>query len=136
MENYIGTKRLKAIEMNLGDYNEKIGWTIPENEDPKREGYFVQYEDGYVSWSPKEVFDESYILITESLHKTSATEPHQVRVVEEAADLLDKISKLDSFIESNSIFQSLSDSEKKRLKLQLSSMECYYSVLSERIDNF
>lgn len=60
MKNYIGTKTLQACVMNLGDYNNYRGWTIPENEDPKREGYFVLYPDGYQSWSPKEVFEDSY----------------------------------------------------------------------------
>lgn len=60
MEQYIGTKIIKGTEMNLGDYNNKRGWIIPENEDPKREGYYVEYADGYPSWSPKEVFEEAY----------------------------------------------------------------------------
>jgi hypothetical protein len=60
MDQYIGTKILKAEPLNLGDYNKKRGWTIPEDEDPLKEGYFVEYPDGYVSWSPKDVFEESY----------------------------------------------------------------------------
>ncbi len=60
MKQYIGTKIIKGEPMNLGAYNEKRGWTIPENEDPNREGYLVEYPDGYISWSPKEVFEEAY----------------------------------------------------------------------------
>lgn len=60
MKKYVGTKMLQAEPMNLGDYNKYRGWTIPENENPKREGYLVAYEDGYRSWSPKEVFEEAY----------------------------------------------------------------------------
>lgn len=60
MKQYIGTKLLLAVAMNLGDYNLKRGWTIPANEDPLKEGYQVEYPDGYISWSPKEVFEESY----------------------------------------------------------------------------
>jgi len=30
------------------------------------EGYKVVYEDGYTSWSPKEVFERSYRLITDA----------------------------------------------------------------------
>ena len=56
METYIGTKILKGKEMNLGDYNKYRGWTIPENEDPEKEGYLVEYEDGYESWSPSKAF--------------------------------------------------------------------------------
>lgn len=57
---YIGTKMLTALFMPLGDYNIFKGWQIPENEDPLREGYRVTYPDGYISWSPKEIFEESY----------------------------------------------------------------------------
>jgi len=60
MKQYIGTKIIQAIAMTLGAYNEKRGWTIPENENPAREGYFIEYPDGYISWSPKEVFEEAY----------------------------------------------------------------------------
>ncbi len=44
MENYIGIKIVKA------ETQEKDG--IP--------GYRVKYPDGYVSWSPKEVFEKAY----------------------------------------------------------------------------
>lgn len=61
-KNYIGVKLIKAEPLNLGDYNLQRGWTIPSNEDPLREGFKVIYEDGYVSWSPKEIFEEAYRL--------------------------------------------------------------------------
>lgn len=61
MEEYIGTKIVKAEPMKLGDYNDHRGWTIPEDEDPEREGYLVKYPDDYVSWSPKEIFEEAYV---------------------------------------------------------------------------
>lgn len=60
METYIGTKILKATPMALGEYNIYRGWIIPENEDPTKQGYLVLYPDGYESWSPKDVFEESY----------------------------------------------------------------------------
>ena len=61
MEEYIGTKIVKAEPMKLGDYNDYRGWTIPEDEDPEREGYLVKYPDDYISWSPKEIFEEAYV---------------------------------------------------------------------------
>ena len=33
---------------------------ISDNEENKKEGYKVVYEDGYTSWSPKEVFEKVY----------------------------------------------------------------------------
>lgn len=59
MRSYIGAKIINAEPCNLGDYNKRRGWTIPADEDPSREGYVVQYP-GYLSWSPKEVFEEAY----------------------------------------------------------------------------
>ena len=56
MKKFIGVKIVEAEPMTLGDYNISRGWTIPENEDPKRPGSRVHYEDGYVSWCPEEVF--------------------------------------------------------------------------------
>jgi hypothetical protein len=45
--------------MSLEHYNKKRGGVGPfVNEDPNKEGYFVQYSDDYFSWSPKEVFEE------------------------------------------------------------------------------
>lgn len=60
MDKYIGTKLIEAEPMNLGDYNKFKGWTIPANENPKREGYKVKYSDDYISWSPKEAFEKAY----------------------------------------------------------------------------
>lgn len=64
MDKYIGVKLLEAELMNLGTYNAQRGWTIPEDEDPGREGYMVVYPDGYVSWSPKEIFEKAYMKVT------------------------------------------------------------------------
>ena len=47
MEQYIGVKVIKAE---------------PEVKDGK-EGYKVCYKDGYVSWSPKEAFEEAYRVV-------------------------------------------------------------------------
>ncbi len=44
MKNYIGVKIVKA------EPQEKNG----------KPGYKVKYPDGYVSWSPKDVFEEAY----------------------------------------------------------------------------
>ena len=66
MKTYIGTKKLEAEQMTRGEYNEYRGWTIPENENPKDEGYLVEYSDGYESWSPKKQFEEAYREYNES----------------------------------------------------------------------
>lgn len=60
MEKFLGVKQISAEVLNLGDYNNLKGWQIPPDENPLREGYLVKYEDGYTSWSPKEVFESAY----------------------------------------------------------------------------
>lgn len=69
---YVGTKRVKANPMTRGEYNQYRGWEIPADEIPQDEGYLVEYLDGgkanhpdhegYISWSPKDVFDQAYRL--------------------------------------------------------------------------
>lgn len=70
MNTYIGTKTLKAVPMNRLTYNNYRNWELPPNEDGTDEGYLVEYTDGgtandhrhagYISWSPKEVFEQAY----------------------------------------------------------------------------
>lgn len=72
--NYIGTKSLLAFPMTKGDYCKLRNWNLPDNEEPGEEGYLVEYPDslsnhpdfrGYISWSPKGVFEASYNSYTE-----------------------------------------------------------------------
>ena len=60
MKNFIGVKMIKAKPMTRGDYDIYRGWDIHADENPADEGYQVKYSDGYESWSPKAVFEESY----------------------------------------------------------------------------
>ena len=63
------TKAVNAKPMTRQEYNDFRGWQLPENENGADEGYLVEYQDGepdtaeyqsYVSWSPKEQFENSY----------------------------------------------------------------------------
>lgn len=60
MKKYIGTKIIKSKPMTRGEYNARKGWEMPSNEVASEGGYFVEYPDGYTSWSPKKVFEEAY----------------------------------------------------------------------------
>lgn len=66
---YYGTKLINAKPMTRGEYNVYRGWDLPADENGADEGYLVEYQDskanmpdynGYVSWSPKDVFEEAY----------------------------------------------------------------------------
>ncbi len=71
---HIGTKLIKSLPMNLGDYNLYQGWAIPEDQNPNDEGYLVEYQDGgkanhpnhkgYISWSPRNAFESAYQDVT------------------------------------------------------------------------
>lgn len=70
MTGYIGTKYIHAKPMNRLEYNDLRGWVVPADENPADEGYMVEYTDkldgqvkgydGYISWSPKDVFERAY----------------------------------------------------------------------------
>ncbi len=70
MKTYIGTKLIHALPMTRQAYNDYRGWELPANEDGADEGYLVEYVDGgrandsrhfgYISWSPKDVFERAY----------------------------------------------------------------------------
>lgn len=67
---YIGTKSVLATPMSRAEYCDYRGWQLPENEDPNEPVYLVEYTDGgkpnderhqgYITMSPKEVFDNAY----------------------------------------------------------------------------
>lgn len=73
MRHYIGTKTLRASPMTRGEYNAYRGWVLVEGEAPNDAGYLVEYDPtvpnspandprhaGYISWSPKDVFEATY----------------------------------------------------------------------------
>lgn len=70
MQRYIGTKMINAKPMTRAEYNIFRGWTLPADENGDDAGYLVEYIDGgkantteyegYVSWSPADVFDRAY----------------------------------------------------------------------------
>lgn len=70
MKQYIGTKIINAFPMTRIAYNTLRGWALPADENGDDEGYLVEYPDGgkanhpdfkgYISWSPKDVFERAY----------------------------------------------------------------------------
>jgi hypothetical protein len=75
MQTFIGVKIVQAEPCSLGDYNHSRGWTIPADEDPKRAGYYLRYPDGYQSWSPAEVFEGAYRLISDDERALVLSDP-------------------------------------------------------------
>lgn len=70
MELFYGTKQIKATPMSRQEYNDYRNWELPSDEDGSDEGFLVEYIDGgssnhpdhegYISWSPSYVFENSY----------------------------------------------------------------------------
>ena len=70
MKTYIGTKLISAVPMTRAAYNDYRGWELPADENGADAGYLVEYldggkpnhagHDGYISWSPKEQFENAY----------------------------------------------------------------------------
>lgn len=60
MQNYIGVKIVKAEPMAKGEFEKMKGAVSPLLEKDDTAGYLVKYPDGYVSWSPKDVFEKAY----------------------------------------------------------------------------
>ena len=60
-EIYIGTKIIAAEPMSEFDFLDSMGRIQKRDHITEdRPGYKVRYEDGYVSWSPKETFERAY----------------------------------------------------------------------------
>ena len=84
MNLHIGTKLVQSKPMSRADYNTYRGWTLPLDENGNDDGYLVEYLDGgasnhpdhrgYISWSPKDVFDGAYQDITKGISFGAAVE--------------------------------------------------------------
>ena len=126
---------VSAMAMTRQEYNEYRGWTIPENEDPTEQGYLVEYVDGgkpnddrhkgYISWSPRDVFEQSY-------HQAQTP---QDRVRLEQRDLYDKLDKLENFLDKGQP-DFIDDEQWALLKEQQMHMDAYNDVLTKRIAKF
>lgn len=149
MKKYIGVKEILAKPMTRKEYNDYRGWELPIDEKGEDAGFLVEYmqseknpninhpnHKGYISWSPKDVFEDAYISIKQFVSYPRNLQPHQERVVKEMDELSDKCEKLSVFINSASFVDIVDGPEQQRLKTQLLCMSAYLEVLKDRIDNF
>lgn len=135
---YIGTKVIHAAPMTRQQYNDLRGWILPVGENGDDEGFLVEYTDGgasnmvdftgYVSWSPRDVFEKAY---TTGVVPEKTT--HVDRMKAEQKALMIKRTALAMFINDNPLFKTLEHSEQEDMKLQLDGMETYLWHLERRI---
>lgn len=129
MRTYIGTKTVQARRMDAAEAK-RAGANVPgkyfevghAEYNPGADGYLVIYDDGYRSWSPARVFEESY----------KVAETHVDRMKIELADLNERICKATRAV---STFGALPNDERWQLKRQLEAMHNYADVLYDRIRN-
>ena len=132
MKKYEGRKQILARPMNRLEYNEYRGWQLPENENGVDEGFLVEYLDGgeanhpdhagYISWSPKTVFENAYKLI----------DTYDQRVQLEYKELMQKVTKLRLFIESDN-YPEIAENDQQLLQEQYKHMKGYLKVLYTRL---
>ena len=83
MKKYIGTKLVQATPaIRKGGKVYLPTDAIPRTMEQVEEGYKVVYEDGYESWSPKDVFEKA--------HKVAET--FKDRLLIERQDLVERFS--------------------------------------------
>lgn len=62
MRKYIGVKEIEAEPMSLNEFRDEAeGANEGEENHKDKPGYIVRYPDGYISWSPKGVFESAYM---------------------------------------------------------------------------
>lgn len=64
-ENSDGSRILYCFDEDGMIFPIDVSREYSEKHEPKAGGYFVQYSDGYQSWSPPEPFNEGYMLVSE-----------------------------------------------------------------------
>lgn len=124
MKKYIGTKSVEAEVMDELTAVEK-GFARPNEDDHEwRQGYHVRYEDGYESWSPKDVFEKVY----------KSADTFNDRLLIEKDELEDRLQKCESFVNSEKFREVVEDEyQASLLKLQGQSMREYYGILVHRL---
>ena len=135
MIQHIGTKLVKrsAEPMTKLEYCAYRGWDPVKEEDADELVYLVEYEAdernkpnhsdhaGYISMSPKYVFDESY----------NKCETYMDRLLIERREITERINKLHTALANSKV----PESEIDILGTQLNSMMTYASILNLRINN-
>lgn len=117
---YTGRKTVEAVPMKRSDAEMEIAIAhnivdmtadMPEED---AEGYLVIYPDGYRSWSPKDVFEEAYMV----------SETYDDRLLIEVRELGEKIAKAANYLKNHN---------SPLVCRQLKHMLDYKAVLDERI---
>lgn len=122
---YTGTKTVYAAPLTRTEAAKHLGRNLKSENSDEEEGYLVQYEDGYQSWSPKSTFEKAY--------QPSGTFVDRMRI--ELSDLHNRIVSLHGFMLTQK-YRELSDVEKSMLVRQFTTMHDYHDALANRLDYY
>ena len=122
---YTGTKTVYAAPLTRTEAATRLGRNLKSENSDEEEGYLVQYEDGYQSWSPKSTFEKAY--------QPSGTFVDRMRI--ELADLHNRIVSLHGFMLTQK-YRELSDVEQSMLVRQFTTMHDYHDALANRLDYY
>lgn len=127
-------KEVNVIPMNRQEYNDFRGWKLPDDENGEDEGYLVEYVDGgkantpqyngYVSWSPRDVFERAYKSIETPLD----------RLYIEYDELQDKYNKLVLFLGRKDAEKIAGEMQVALMEKQKLEMKDYLLTLRTRIE--
>lgn len=124
MKKYLGTKLVTAKPMTREDAEAVLGKSNkPAKQEYSGEGYLVRYEDGYQSWSPKEVFDKAYKPADNFLD----------RLIIERDEVQQRLSSLTSALMQEDFQEKVGSKQYYWMQEQRNAMEIYVEVLNKRI---
>ena len=124
MKKFIGTKVIMAEPMTMAEAQKVLGRNLTSKGEYGEEGYLVEYEDGYQSGSPKEVFDKAY----------KPFEDFKDRLHIELDELEDRLTKLNVALGKDGFLEKVGDYQFKLMKEQSLAMEAYKKALGEHYD--
>jgi predicted nucleotidyltransferase len=112
MKTFIGTKTIEAEPCKA--------WKQSGEHAIGTEGYKVKYEDGYISWSPKDAFEKAY----------RPADTFKDRLIIELENLSQKTEKLEQAL----IDEKVPEEEVGVLFSQLAVMRSYIMILEFRLE--
>ena len=128
MKQYTGTKTIKAMPMTMGEaYERKLlkEGVKPSECETYKAGYLVEYEDGYQSWCPAEIFEKVY--------KPSETALDRLRI--EYSELRERFREFDEYtnIGFDKLIEKVGVNQAALLGVQHMLMKNDLEVLESRI---
>ena len=133
MQKFKCTKEVYANPMTRQEYNDYRGWVLDSDEDGSDEGYLVEYVDGgkpnhldhkgYISWSPKDVFEKGYSNVTSQKDRLDL----------EFKELWSKSLMLKKVLVIDLDRDEIDKTKKNLLRAQLGAMSSYLEMLDIRI---